>query len=154
MFLEWATRILSCGWLPSTWVINPAIYICLSSTSPLPRGATAPIWPRTPLCRGFRIALRHHTRQDSSGRVISPSQRPLPDNTQHSKETDVRVFRGIRTRNPSKRTSADPRLRPRGHWDWHVTRSAHIQKQDLFETTNILPPFRFLYNHVLLCQCF
>ena len=24
-----------------------------------------------------------HSRQDSSGRVISPSQRPLPDNTQH-----------------------------------------------------------------------
>ena len=26
----------------------------------------------------------HHSRQDSSGRVISPSQRPLPDNTQHN----------------------------------------------------------------------
>jgi len=25
----------------------------------------------------------HHSRQDSSGRVISSSQRPLPDNTQH-----------------------------------------------------------------------
>ena len=24
---------------------------------------------------------------------------------------------GIRTRNPSKRVAADPRLRPRGHWD-------------------------------------
>ena len=30
----------------------------------------------------------HHSRQDSSGRVISPSQRPLPDNTQHSQQTD------------------------------------------------------------------
>ena len=27
----------------------------------------------------------HHSRQDSSGRVISPSQRPLPDNTQHNR---------------------------------------------------------------------
>jgi len=26
----------------------------------------------------------HHSRWDSSGRVISPSQRPLPDNIQHS----------------------------------------------------------------------
>ena len=26
----------------------------------------------------------HHSRQDSSGRVISSSQRPLPDNTRHS----------------------------------------------------------------------
>jgi hypothetical protein len=25
---------------------------------------------------------------------------------------------GIRTRNPSKRADADPRLRPRGQWDW------------------------------------
>ena len=29
----------------------------------------------------------HHSRQDSSGRVISSSQRPLPDNTQHSRQT-------------------------------------------------------------------
>jgi len=30
-----------------------------------------------------------HTRLKSSGRVISPAQRPLPDNTQQSQETDV-----------------------------------------------------------------
>jgi len=29
----------------------------------------------------------HHSRYDSSGRVISSSQRPLPDNTQHSQQT-------------------------------------------------------------------
>ena len=52
-----------------------------------------------------------------SVRVISQSQRPLPDNTQHSQETDIHAPGGIRTRNPSKRTAANPRLRPRGHWD-------------------------------------
>ena len=31
----------------------------------------------------------HHSRQDSSGRVISSSQRPLPDNTQHSRHTSM-----------------------------------------------------------------
>ena len=31
----------------------------------------------------------HHTRQDPSARLISPSQRPLPDNTQQSQETDI-----------------------------------------------------------------
>jgi len=31
----------------------------------------------------------HPTRYDSSGRVISPSHRPLPDNTQHSQQTDI-----------------------------------------------------------------
>ena len=28
----------------------------------------------------------YHSRQDSSGRVISSTQRPLPDNTQHSEQ--------------------------------------------------------------------
>jgi hypothetical protein len=48
--------------------------------------------------------------------VIGPSQRPLP-NTQHSQQTDIRASGGIRTRNPSKQAVANPRLRPRGHWD-------------------------------------
>ena len=48
---------------------------------------------------------------------ISQTQRPLPDNTQHLYETDVYAFVGIRTRNPSRRTTTDPRLRPCGHWD-------------------------------------
>jgi hypothetical protein len=52
--------------------------------------------------------------------VTSPSQRPLPDNTQHSQETDIHALGGIRTRNPSKRGAADPRLRPRGHWDRRI----------------------------------
>jgi len=58
----------------------------------------------------------HHTRYDSSGRVTSPRQRPLPDNTQHSQKTDIHFPGGIQTRNPSKRAAADPRLRPCGHW--------------------------------------
>jgi hypothetical protein len=60
-----------------------------------------------------------HFCQDSSGRVISPTLRPLLDNTQHSQETDNYATGGIPTRNPSKRSAADPRLRPRGHWDRH-----------------------------------
>ena len=61
----------------------------------------------------------HHTRWDSSGRVTSPMDRPLPDNTQHSQQTDIHSLPpdGIRTRNPSKRAAEDPRLRSRGHWD-------------------------------------
>jgi hypothetical protein len=44
-----------------------------------------------------------------------PHKRPLPDNTQHSQETDIHASCGIRTRNLSKRAIANPRLRPRGH---------------------------------------
>jgi len=47
--------------------------------------------------------------------VISPSKRPLPDNTQHSQQTDIHATGGIRTHNPSMRTAIDPRLRTRGH---------------------------------------
>jgi hypothetical protein len=32
---------------------------------------------------------------DSSGRVISPTQRPLPDDTQNSLETDIHAPRGF-----------------------------------------------------------
>ena len=74
--------------------------------------------------------------------MISPSQRPLPDNTQHSQQTDtnrtplydwsvrhrdlyltthnthnIHAPGGIRTRNLSRRAAAELRLRPRGHWD-------------------------------------
>ena len=58
-----------------------------------------------------------HIRQDSSERMISPSQRPLPDNIQHSQQTNIHSPGGIRTHNLSKRAAEDLRLRPRGHWD-------------------------------------
>ena len=51
--------------------------------------------------------------------MISPTLRLLPDNIQHSQETDNYATGGIQTRNPSKRLAPDPRLRPRGHWDRH-----------------------------------
>ena len=46
--------------------------------------------------------------------MISSSRRPLPDNTQHSQETNIHNPGGFRTYNPSKRTAPDPR----GHWYW------------------------------------
>ena len=49
--------------------------------------------------------------------MINPSQRPLPDNTQHSQQTNIQAPGGIRTHNRSRRAAVDLRLRPRGHWD-------------------------------------
>ena len=57
----------------------------------------------------------HHSRQDSSGRVISPSQRLQPDNTQHSTQTNIHAPGGIRSHNPNKRAAVDLRLRPPCH---------------------------------------
>ena len=60
-----------------------------------------------------------HSPYDSSRRVISSSQRPLPDNTQHSKQRHP-CPGGIRNHNLSRRGSTVLRLRPRGHCDWRA----------------------------------
>jgi hypothetical protein len=48
--------------------------------------------------------------------LLWTSDRPVaeisPDNTHHSQETNIHAPGGIQTRNPSKRTAVDPRLRP------------------------------------------
>jgi len=43
--------------------------------------------------------------------VIGSPQRPLPDNTQHSQQTDIYAPDGIRTRIPNKRAAADTSLK-------------------------------------------
>ena len=47
-----------------------------------------------------------HSRQDSSGRVISSSQRPLPDKTRHSQQTNIHAPGGIRTHDLSRWAAA------------------------------------------------
>jgi hypothetical protein len=42
-----------------------------------------------------RSPKTHHSRQDSSGRVISSSQRRLPQNIQQSHDTDIHVLAGF-----------------------------------------------------------
>jgi len=55
--------------------------------------------------------------RDSSGRVISSSQRPILDKHATFK-TDIHAPGGIRTHNLSKRAGVDQRLRPRDHRHW------------------------------------
>ena len=50
-----------------------------------------------------------------SGRGIGPLPILLPDNTQHSLQTDTHAPGGIRNRNPSKRSASDSSFRPLGH---------------------------------------
>jgi len=57
----------------------------------------------------------NHTRYNSSGQGINPTQRPLPDNTQHSQEIGIPAPVAVRTRNPTKVTAASPGLRTCGH---------------------------------------
>ena len=89
-----------------------------------------------------------HTRQDSSGRVISQTQKHLPDNTQHSQETDVHAPGGIRIHNSSKREAADPRLRPRGHWDRPSELICYIKNLN-----NEVVATLIYINYMIKCVC-
>ena len=59
-----------------------------------PHSATTPIGLSLLFVEASRSQVQH-IRQDSSGRVISPTQRPLPDNTQHSQGTDIHAPAGL-----------------------------------------------------------
>ena len=57
----------------------------------------------------------YHRRLDSSGRAISSSQRPLPDNTHNRQRCMPPV--GFEPTTPAGERHADLRPRPLGHWD-------------------------------------
>ena len=81
----------------------------------------SPQWIRAPSLSRIQDHIQtHHTRKDSSGRVISPTQRPLPDNTQHLQQADFHAPGGIQTHNSSKTATTNPHLRSGGHWDRHI----------------------------------
>jgi len=62
----------------------------------------------------FTLSYTHTHSVGLTWTNIGHSQRPVPDNTQHSQETVIHDPTEIRTRNPSKRTVADRRLRQHG----------------------------------------
>ena len=72
--------------------------------------------------------------------MIGPSQRPLPDNTQHSQETDIHSLAEIRTRNPNVRAAADPRLRPLEQRDRQVYIVTKFKSALNIPSVDKLPP--------------
>jgi hypothetical protein len=68
---------------------------------------------------------------------------------EHSHETDLNVLCGIRTRNSSKLAAADPRLRPRGHWDRHCwqiyERFADLQSNQIELICQVSSRFEWLW---------
>ena len=68
----------------------------------------------------YEVSRSHSDISQTAGLLwISSSQRPLPDNTQHSLQTDMHAHGGIRTYNLSRQAAAELRLRPHGLWDRH-----------------------------------
>ena len=92
-------------------------YVHVDSSRPLPPPlpiARQPLVGVLPHWWGFTITLRHTT-------LLWTSDQPDTETYtwQHKTVTGERHprFGGIRTRYPNKRATADPRLRPRDHWD-------------------------------------
>jgi hypothetical protein len=66
------------------------------------RNSPPPQWARASSFTTFLDhTTTHHNRQYSSGRVITSSQSPLLDNTQHLQQTDIHATAGIRIHNLS-----------------------------------------------------
>jgi len=68
-------------------------------------------------------ASRSHSDTSHSVRLLWTSNQPVAETvtwqhtTLHSQDKDIYVPGGIWTHNPRNRAAADPRCRPRGHWD-------------------------------------
>jgi len=74
-------------------------------------GLTASNGPGPPYSRGFKIT--HNDAPQSVGlarRMTSSSQKSLPNNIQHSQQTNIHARCEIRTRNLSRRTAVELRL--------------------------------------------
>jgi hypothetical protein len=71
-------------------------------------------------------------------------------NTQHSQQTNIYAPGGIRTRNPSRRAAADPRLIPLGQWDRPVRTFRRTEtnepKRNHPTVSNITPIQNRLFN--------
>ena len=83
-------------------------FFCASA--PSPPSSPSPPSPTVGHCLLINEVYRlhtttHHSQYDSSGRVISSSQRPLPDNTQHSQQTNTHAPGRIRTHDLNRRAA-------------------------------------------------
>jgi hypothetical protein len=84
------------------------------------------MWP--PRSRTFLITHNEAPQSvELFGRVISSSQRPIPDNTQHTQQKNIHALGGIRTYDRSRRAAVDLHLGRRGHWD-HLLNEHVIRK--------------------------
>jgi hypothetical protein len=80
-------------------------------------GSKAPWGPKPPHYRDFTITLRHITLGRTPLDEWSARRTDLYLTKHNTHKRDIHVTGGIRTHDPSKRAAADPRLRPRGHWE-------------------------------------
>ena len=99
-----------------------------------------------------------HNRQDSSGRVISSSQRPLPDNTRQSQQTNIHAPGGIRTQDLSRRAAGplaccDRGFRiPPGAWIFVCCDCRVLSGRGLFDELITRPEESYRLCCVVVCD--
>jgi hypothetical protein len=128
---------------------------------PSPLLLLLPMARQPPVGQGLPIIEASLSRSDTphSAGFLWTGDQPdaLPDNTQHSQETDIRAPGGIRTHNPSKRAVADKRLSPRGHWVrpwWIYTRTyTDCYIYTYISTEGLLPCFTYRPLQDSVFQC-
>jgi len=82
----------------------------------------------------------HHSRWDSSGRVIGSSQRPLPDNTQHSQQTYIHAPGG----------GFEPSIPPGERSNTHALGRAATGTGHLYIYIYI---YIYIFVHICVCVC-
>jgi hypothetical protein len=123
---QWALRP---SYIRSPWIKYCLLVVFFSS------GATAPSAAGPPQYRGFRNTLRHTTHGRTPLDECSARRWALYLTT-HNTHKRHPCPRGIRTHNPSKPAAADPRLKPRGHWDRLIS-SLRLQRWSLAIMTKV-----------------
>jgi hypothetical protein len=89
------------------------------------RGAKPPVGPG-PHYRGFTITLRQPHLVGLLWTSDKLDAETVPDNGEHSQETNIHATGGIRTRNPSKLAAAELHLIPHCHWDLRSAGTASL----------------------------
>ena len=104
----------------SIGLILPCKLTCLpapETSNIFPPWRKSPQWVRaSSLSKLHDHTQTHHTRYDSPGRVISATQRPLPDSTQKSQQTHPCPRRDSKLQSQQV-SGCRPTPRPSGHWD-------------------------------------
>ena len=93
-------RTANMGSYPTKSFTIPAIFCIMAQQSQRAKTST--------LSRIPDLNQTHHIPQDSSGRVIIPMQRLLPDNTQHSQLTSIHAPAGFEPAIPATRRRPTP----------------------------------------------
>ena len=132
----------SCCQLTGTWNLSCFQFASLWRNSPT--------WSRAASCSRFLDHTKLHITVGRTSLDEGSVRRGDLCLTTHN--TDIHAPSGIPTRNPSKRTAIDPRLRPLDHWDRHYLQCRWFMHLIFLETLKTFDPC-WLQTSIMLSAC-